>query len=119
MTLPSDTNHARAFRSLLWKAGVRRTELHTQGVSGVKAITAYDWRSTGITWRAVRGDAPLVIKSAAGHRDFKTTEDYIKEIEPLRDGFGDVFPPLPERLFSPQTLRGCLTARDHGAEGGT
>jgi hypothetical protein len=44
---------------------------------------------------AIRGDDPLKIKQRAGHTDFKTTEGYVREAEAIRDGFGDVFPPLP------------------------
>ena len=44
---------------------------------------------------AVRGDDPLKIKQRAGHSTFSTTEGYIREAEAVRDGFGEVFPPLP------------------------
>ena len=49
--------------------------------------------------RGRRGDDPLRIKQRAGHRSFSTTEGYIREAENLREGFGEVFPPLPESLF--------------------
>lgn len=101
ITLPSETNHARALRSQLTHAKVKRAELFAQNDKSRKQITAYDLRATGITWRAVRGDDPLKIMSAAGHRSFATTQSYIREAEPLREGFGDVFPPLPDRLLDP------------------
>jgi hypothetical protein len=44
----------------------------------------------------------------AGHKSFSTTEGYIREAENLRDGFGEVFPPLPPSLLvdgKPQTRR--------------
>ena len=96
--LPSDTNHARALRTHLWNAGARRVELH-QPSRTRKMVTAYDLRATGITWRAIRGDDPLKIMAGAGHRSFATTQGYIREAEPMREGFGEVFPALPERLL--------------------
>src|SRR5580692_2314585 len=66
-----------------------------------KAVTFHDLRATGITWCAVRGDDPLKIKQRAGHAGFGTTEGYIREAENLHDGFGEVFPALPESLFGP------------------
>lgn len=51
-------------------------------------MTWHDLRATGITWRAVRGDEPL-----------ETTQKYIREAEVIRDGFGEVFPPLPASLL--------------------
>ena len=62
-------------------------------------MTFHDLRATGITWCAVRGDAPLTIKQRAGHAAFTTTEGYIREAENLRDGFGAVFSPLPATLL--------------------
>ncbi len=50
-------------------------------------------------WPAVRGDDPL--KQRADHASFSTTEGYIREAENLREGFGAVFPPLPESLLTP------------------
>jgi hypothetical protein len=78
---------------------VKSAKLFAQSDKSRQQITAYDLRATGITWRAVRGDDPLKIMSAAGHRSFATTQGYIREAEPLRDGFGDVFPTLPDRLL--------------------
>ena len=37
----------------------------------------------------------------AGHRRFETTQIYVREAESLREGFGDVFPPLPPDLLEP------------------
>ena len=59
-------------------------------------------RATGATWMAVRGDDPLKIKQRCGHSTFSTTEMYIREAEAVRDGFGEVFPPLPEGLLGMQ-----------------
>lgn len=63
-------------------------------------MTFHDLRSTGITWMAVRGDGPLKIKHKAGHRQFTTTEGYIREAVAVRDGFGDPFPRLPQEIVS-------------------
>lgn len=72
-------------------------------------VTVYDLRGTGITWMAIRGTEPLKIQSRAGHNNFQTTQGYIREVEALREGFGEVFPPLPSSLLgaaaAPTTLR--------------
>jgi hypothetical protein len=47
----------------------------------------------------VRSDDPLKIKQRCGHTTSQTTEGYIREAESVRDGFGDVFPPLPAFLM--------------------
>jgi hypothetical protein len=47
------------------------------------------------------GDDPLKIKQRAGHSTFSTTEGYIREAENLNEGFGVVFPPLPDDLLGP------------------
>src|SRR6476660_5962115 len=80
------------------KAGVTRDELYTP-TRTPKAMTFHDLRSTGITWMAVRGDDPLKIQQRAGHHVFSTTQGYIREAEVDRDGFGDPFPVLPDRLL--------------------
>lgn len=98
--LASERAMARNLRRWLWKAGVRRPELHT-GSPTRKPLTWHDLRATGITWMAVRGDDPLKIKQRAGHSTFSTTEIYIREAEAVREGFGDVFPPLPGCLVDP------------------
>ena len=67
--LPSETNHPRGLRTYLRRAGVKRAELHATADRSRKAITFDDCRAPGITWRAVRGDGPLKIKSAARQRD--------------------------------------------------
>jgi hypothetical protein len=42
---------------------------------------------------------PLAIMQCAAHEDFATTQIYIRIAEALREGFGDVFPPLPQSLL--------------------
>ncbi|MGD0680079.1 MAG: tyrosine-type recombinase/integrase [Polyangiaceae bacterium] len=90
---------AELLRKWLHIAGVRRPELH-KGSPTRKPLTWHDLRATGATWMAVRGDDPLKIKQRCGHATFSTTELYIREAEAVRDGFGEVFPPLPEALVS-------------------
>jgi integrase len=83
----------------LARAGVTRRELFITDATR-KAITFHDLRATGITWCAIRGDDPMKIKQRAGHTTVSTTEIYIREAEAVRDGFGEVFPPLPEELWN-------------------
>jgi hypothetical protein len=94
---------SRDLRLWLASAGVTRPELH-KGDAHRKPLTWHDLRATGLTWLAVRGDEPLKIKQRAGHSTFSTTEGYIREAEAVRDGFGNVFPPLPGPLFGPHEV---------------
>jgi hypothetical protein len=74
-------------------------------------LTFHDLRATGITLCAVRGDDPLKIKQRAGHTTFQTTEGHIREGEAVREGFGDVFPPLPECVLGRGRSFGPVSAR--------
>jgi integrase len=96
----TDRKLSRQIQRCLRLARVEREELFITDETR-KAVTFHDLRATGITWCAVRGDDPLKIKQRAGHATFGTTEGYIREAENLRDGFGDVFPPLPQSLLGP------------------
>ncbi len=58
-----------------------------------------DFRATGITWRAMRGDDPLKIQRAAGHKSLTTTQVYIRIAEDIGRGGGTPFPPLPNDLL--------------------
>jgi hypothetical protein len=89
---------SRGLRRALKRAGVTRPELH-HGSPTRKPMTWHDLRATGLTWMAVRGDDPLKIKQRAGHATFSTTEHYIRQAEAFREGFGEVFPGLPEALL--------------------
>ncbi len=82
----------------LRKAGVTRAELFADTATS-RAIRFHDLRATGITWMAIRGDDPLKIMQRAGHTDFATTQRYEREAEAIRDGFGEVFPPLPASVL--------------------
>lgn len=110
--LPFKTNAARDLRRLLKVAKVDREELHDMEDATRKALTAYDLRATGITWRAVRGDDPLKIKSAAGHKRFATSEIYIREAEAIRDGFGVVFPSLEALANYASITRGASNSAE-------
>jgi integrase len=108
--LSAQVNMARKLRMYLKKAGVLRPELHKRTPTRAP-LTFHDLRATGITWCAVRGDDPLKIKQRAGHATFQTTEGYIREGEAVREGFGDVFPPLPACLLGRGGSFGPVSAR--------
>ena len=76
-------------------------------------IRFHDLRATGIIWMVVRGDDHLKIRYRAGHEDFSTTQEYIRAAEAIRDGFGDVFPPIPDALFLPGILSEWVGANGH------
>ena len=97
--LASQRHMALKLRTYLKTAGVTRPELH-DGTATRAPITWHDLRATGATWMAVRGDDPLKIKQRCGHTTFATTEIYIREALAVREGFGDVFPPLPVNCLS-------------------
>jgi hypothetical protein len=88
---------AEGLRTYLEVAGVKRPEFFTTDTTR-KAITFHDLRATGLTWMAIRGDQPLRIMQRAGHESFATTQLYVREAEAIRDGFGEVFPPLTPLL---------------------
>lgn len=114
--LPPEHNISRGLKLWLRKAGVRRKELH-ETTRTSKGITWHDLRATGITWMAIRGDEPLRIMSCAGHENFATTQTYIRAAEAIRDGFGDVFPPLPKSLLGRSALAAVTPInRDSSAE---
>jgi integrase len=96
--MPNKCELANGLRLYLAVAGVERDELYVNDATR-KWITFHDLRATGLTWMAVRGDDALRIKQRAGHSSFSTTERYIREAEAVRDGFGAVFPALPEALL--------------------
>lgn len=91
---------AHNFRQHLLRAGITRPALFP-GDPFRKPITVHDLRGTAATWMALRGDPPLVIQHRVGHRNFSTTELYIREAEAIGKGanIGEPFPPIPERLL--------------------
>jgi len=84
----------RAFRR--WRRSQPKASLQTDHD---KRLGFHDLRATGITWRAVRGDAMQAIKEHAGHEDVGTTDGYCRTATNLRAGFGNVFPALPAALL--------------------
>jgi integrase len=94
---PSERDMARGLRRWLLKAGVDRAALH-EGGETTQQVRFHDLRSTGCTWAAIRNDPPLQIQARAGHKDFQTTQGYIRTAEAVREGFGDAFPELPPEL---------------------
>ena len=95
--MPRHRDLAEGLRTYLEVAGAKRPELFTTDKTR-KAITFHDLRATGLTWMAIRGDEPLRIMQRAGHESFATTRLYVREAEAIREGFGEVFPPLTPLL---------------------
>ena len=93
---------ARRLRRWLIRTGADRRELHTT-TKTTKAITWHDLQATGLTWMAVRGDEPLEIVQRAGHERYETIQRHVREVDALREGFGDVFPRLPETPYAETT----------------
>ena len=88
---------SRDLRLSLKRAGVTRPELHV-GSPTRKPLTWHNLRATGLTWLAIRGVDATKIKQRARHSTLSTTELYIRQAEEVREGFGEVSPPLPSAL---------------------
>jgi len=100
----SEGTRSMRLRRFLWRAGVRRSELHVESSDQTrKRLGWHDLRATCATWAAVRGDEPLKIMHRLGHRQVGTTMLYVREAEQLREGFGTPFPPLPAALLGGAT----------------
>ncbi|MEI8256504.1 MAG: tyrosine-type recombinase/integrase [Deltaproteobacteria bacterium] len=97
--LPDRRHVARWLKTAMRTAGLTRRELYTSTATR-RAMRFHDLRSTGITWCAIRGDDPLKIQRRAGHTSLETTQEYIREAEVNREGFGEVFPPLPASVWT-------------------
>jgi integrase len=97
--LPSERTMARGLRRWLTNAGVDRPALHaTTSVS--KQIRWHDLRATGLTWLAVEGASPTMIRDVAGHTQTSMTDRYMRSAAVLRGGrFGQPFPPMPGGLL--------------------
>jgi integrase len=108
--MPSLGTLSNRLRFYLRRAGVTRADLFASDATR-KAITFHDLRATGITWCAVRGDDALKIMQRAGHSNFETTRIYLREAENLAQGFGEVFPVLPEALLNPPKGARRVSAR--------
>ncbi len=112
--LPHEADLSERLQRYLGWAGVKRAELFISDKTRCK-ITFKDLRATYATWRAIRGDDPLKIQRAAGHKSLNTTQIYIRAAEDLGGRAGKPFPPLP-----PFVLGSTATPRAHleGLEGG-
>lgn len=90
---------ARALRLHLEYAGCERADLFADDESR-RPLTFHDLRATGITWQAMRGDAPTDIMERVGHADLKTTQRYMRRGRLMALARGErVFPPLPKCLL--------------------
>lgn len=88
------TEYAKSLRRHLREVGCERADLFADDEVH-RPITGHDLRATGITWRAIRGDAILDIQEAVGHRSVATTERYVRRGRALARAFhGEVFPEL-------------------------
>jgi integrase len=96
--MPPLEDLAATLREHLWRAGVRRAELHEDRPT-TKRVTFYDLRATGITWEVLDGTEHVRIMQRAGHKNFSTTQGYIREAEAVGLNVGTPFPPLPVSLL--------------------
>src|SRR5262249_15475309 len=99
VTLPPVQNLGEPLRKYLPWAGVTRPELFADDETRAP-LTFHDLRATGITWRAVRGDDPLKIQRAVGHRSLTTTQRYIREAEVIGQDIGIPFPTIPPAILA-------------------
>lgn len=94
---PPKKDHAESLRAHLLLAGVTRAELFVTDATR-KQLTFHDLRATGITWCVVRGDNSIAIEERAGHRHAQSTRVYVRRMRAMGEGFGHVFPALPDSL---------------------
>jgi integrase len=104
--MPPMCEWAAKLRDHVKLAGLKRADLLADDATR-RPLTFHDLRHTGITWRAMRGDAPFAIKDGAGHTDLETTQRYVNEARSFSDTFGEVFPPLPSAIV-PESSPGQL-----------
>ena len=98
LCMPSREYWAKQLRAHLKLAGVTRTELFTDDATR-KHLTFHDLKATAITWMAIRGDEPLKIMQRAAHRNFKTTQIYLRTAEMVGATIGTPFPALPGSIL--------------------
>jgi integrase len=115
-----DLDHlTKPLRKALLATGVDRPALHDAEPTS-KAMTWYDLRATGITWRAVRGDSPMRIQYDAGHKLFATTQGYIRAGEAFAaESFGEAFAALPSCLFGDDKYAFAGSNRTHQTHAAT
>jgi integrase len=100
---PRNRDLAEQLRDYMKVAGVKRPELYKSDDTRIN-LRFHDLRASTVTWMAVRGDSTERIMQRAGHEDWPTMKKYLRTAEALADGFGDVFPPLPETLLRPSRI---------------
>jgi integrase len=96
--MPPLEDLAATLRVHLLRAGVTRSDLHDEQ-STTKRVTFYDLRATGITWEVLDSTEHVRIMQRAGHRNFSTTQGYIREAEAVGLDIGAPFPTLPATLL--------------------
>lgn len=86
------------FRRHLWDAGITRPDLFLDDDQHIP-IRFHDARSTACTWMAMRGDPVTTIMERVGHKEFATTQVYLRRADALRGRIGEPFPELPACLL--------------------
>jgi hypothetical protein len=97
--MPPTEDLAATLRVHLERAGVKRADLFTDRPTS-KRVTFYDLRASGITWEVLDGTEHVRIMQRAGHRNFSTTQGYIREAEALGENVGQPFGALRASLLS-------------------
>lgn len=101
-SMPPECDLSKRLREYVKRSGVTRAELFANDATR-KQLRFYDLRASGISWMALRGDEPLRIMQRAGHSEFSTTMQYVREAETFGD-VGTPFPPLPSlAITEPET----------------
>ena len=90
---------AEGFRRMCEVAGLKRAQLYADD-DARRPITWHDLRHTYCTWLAARGESAYQIMAKAGHRNLETSQRYVTLKDTMGANFGEVFPKLPEGLFS-------------------
>lgn len=98
IVIPPMEQWAGTLRRHLKRAGVDRAVLFDD-TETTKQITLHDLRSTGITWRCLRGDNAKKIQQDAGHEKGDTTDKYIRTASVFGANLGEVFRALPSALI--------------------
>ena len=93
---------AARFRHYLQIAGITRADLFLDDDQHIP-IRMHDCRSTACTWMAMRGDPVTTIMERVGHREFATTQVYLRRADALRGRIGEPFPALPSCLLGTST----------------
>ena len=109
--MPVDEDRAAKLRSHLLSAGVARPTLHDADARN-KRLTFHDLRSTHLTWRACRGDAPTLLQAVGRHESFATTLTYIHRATLLQELGSRVFAALPADLL--ELASGFVRVLDSG-----